>query len=285
MSQFSVLRKSYNWAKELLVQRNDGDVLKGEVKKAISLFLVLFSTWQVLYLVTLSFPTLNEYWLFAYLVVLGAAVCFFILDKQKARDLGLRKPKAWKKYVATSFVFAVFYNVYWAVAGTPIFSTGPILSTQHGIFTVPYNLLFALTVGLVEETSFRGYILRNLNRVYSSIRAIAYSSILFGLYHLSLVYAFTSTTSAFETLSYWTLFMLAAVLIGVFLGYFYVCTEKTTVGTVTYHSLSIFIESLVPFALATTLLSGHLLSTTVYVIFIPLLVVLRKKGWLTSTNR
>jgi len=259
--------------------------LKGEIKKAISLFLVLFLTWQVLYLVTLSFPTLSEYWLLAYLVVLAAAVCFFILDKQKARDLGLRKPKAWKKYVAIGFVLAVFYNVYWAVVGAPIFSTGPIWHTQHGIFTVPYNLSFALIVSLVEETSFRGYILRNLSKVYSSTKAIAYSSILFGLYHLSLVLAFTSTTSAFETFSYWTLFVLAAVLIGLFLGLFYMNTEKTTIGTITYHASSIFIESLVPFGLATSVFDGHLLSTTIYTIYIPILILLKRKGWLSNKSR
>jgi membrane protease YdiL (CAAX protease family) len=255
------------------------------MKKAVSLFLVLFLTWQVLYLVTLIFPTLNEYWLFAYLVVLAAAVCFFVLDKLKARDLGLRKPKAWKKYVAIGFVLAVFYNVYWAVVGVPIFSTGPIQFTHHGIFSVPYNLLFALIVGLVEETSFRGYILRNLSKVYSSTRAIAYSSILFGLYHLSLVLAFTSTTSAFETFSYWTLFVLTAILIGLFLGYFYMNTEKTIIGTITYHTLSIFIESLVPFALATSVFNGHLLSTTAYIIFIPTLILLKRKGWLSNSSR
>lgn len=259
--------------------------MKGEIKKAISLFLVLFLIWQVLYLVTLSFPTLSEYWLLAYLVVLAAAVCFFILDKQKARDLGLRKPKAWKKYVAIGFVLAVFYNVYWTVVGAPIFSTGPIWHTQHGIFTVPYNLSFALIVSLVEETSFRGYILRNLSKVYSSTKAIAYSSILFGLYHLSLVLAFTSTTSAFETFSYWTLFVLAAVLIGLFLGLFYMNTEKTTIGTITYHASSIFIESLVPFGLATSVFDGHLLSTTIYTIYIPILILLKRKGWLSNTSR
>jgi membrane protease YdiL (CAAX protease family) len=255
------------------------------MRKAVSLFLVLFLTWQVLYFVTLSFPTLNEYWLLAYFIALASAVCFFVLDKQKARDLGLTRPKAWKKYVAIGFVLAVFYNVYWAVVGAPVFSTGPTWSIQHGIFSVPYNLLFALIVGLVEETSFRGYILRNLSKVYSSKRAIAYSSILFGLYHLSLVYALVSTTPAFETFSYWILLVLAAILIGLFLGYLYVNTEKTTIGTITYHASSIFIESLMPFGLATSVFNGHLLSTTVYVIFIPTLILLKRKGWLSNSSR
>lgn len=253
-----------------------------EVKKAILLFLVLFLTWQILYYISLVFPTLNDYWLFAYLVVLAVAICFFILDKQKPSDLGFKKPKAWKKIIIVGFVLAVVYNLYWVVLGAPIFSLGSILAVQHGAFTIPYNALFALTVGLVEETSFRGYILRNLSKSYSNTKAIAYSSVLFGLYHLSLVLAFASTTSAFDTFSYWFLFVLAAILIGLFLGYFYVSTQKTTIGTITYHSFSIFIESLIPFSLATSQINGHLLSTTVYIIFVPILILLKRKGWLMA---
>jgi len=256
------------------------DFMRTEIRKAVSLFLILFFTWQFLYLITLCFPILSEYWLLAYLTVLVVAVCFFILDKQNAADLGLRKTRVWKEYVAVGFVLAVFYNVYWVVVGASIFSIGPIWRTQHGIFTIPYDLSLALTVSLVEETSFRGYILRNLSKVYSSTKAIVYSSILFGLYHLSLTYAFTSTTSMFETFCYWGLFVLAAILISLFLGLFYMYAEKTTIGTITYHASSIFIESLVPFGLATSIFVGHLLSTTVYAVYIPMLILLKRKRWL-----
>ncbi len=79
--------------------------------------------------------------------------------------------------------------------------------------------------------------------------------------------------------------ILARALIGLFLGYFYMNTEKTTIGTITYHASSIFIESLVPFGLATSVFNGHLLSTTVYIIFIPILTLLKRKGWLSNTSR
>lgn len=245
-----------------------------EAKKAISLFVVLFLTWQFIYFVAFVFPVLYDYWLFAYLGVLAVAICFFVLDKQKIGDLGLKKTNIWKTSIIIGFVFAVGYNIYWIVLGAPIFSVGSVRIVSHGIVTVPYNLLFALTVGLLEELTFRGYILRNLSKTYSNTKAIAYSSILFGFYHLSVISAFASTTSGFDTFTYWTLFVLAAVLIGVFLGYFYIYTEKTTVGPITYHSLSIFIESLIPFTLATSQLSGHLFSTTVYILFIPILILL-----------
>ena len=250
------------------------------------LFLVLFLTWQALHFFGLEFPTLYDYWLFAYLAVLAVAFCFLVLDKQKAANLGFKKPKAWKKCAIIGFVLAVAYILYLYGLGSFIFSTGPIQVVQHGILSLPYNVLFALTVGLVEETSFRGYILRNLGKVYSDRKAIAYSSILFGLYHLSLILALYSTTSALETFAYWTLVVVAAFVIGLFLGYFYMKTERTIIGTWTYHSSSIFLESIVPYGLATSWLSAHLFSTTAYiVILLPLLMLLKGKGWLVDTRK
>lgn len=158
-----------------------------------------------------NFPILSRYWLFSYLIVFTVAVCFFILDKQRINDLGLRRTKAWKRYIIIGFILAAFYNIYWIVVGLPIFSIGPMWHAQYGFFTVPYNFSLALIIGFVEETSFRGYILRNFSKIYSSRRAIIYSSILFGLYHLSLVYIFISPTSMLETIGYWSLFVLAAI--------------------------------------------------------------------------
>jgi len=250
--------------------------MKDEVKKAFLLFLVLFLTWQGIYLIASAYPILYDYWLLAYLGISAAAICFFALDKQKIGELGLWKPKEWRKGAIIGLVFAVAYNIYWVILGTPIFSLGPVRIVSHGVLSIPYNLLFALTVGVVEETSFRGYILRNLCKAYSNIKAVAISSILFGLYHLSLISTFTSTTSGFDTFTYWALVVLAAMLIGVFLGSFYIYNMQTTIGPIVYHSLSIFIESLVPYTLATSQLTAHLFSTTVYILFIPVLILLLK---------
>ena len=247
------------------------------VKKAVLLFLVVFVTWQAIYVVALVFPALYDYWLISYLMVLAVIVGFFALDKQRISDLGLKKNNFWKLSIILGVMFAVIYNVYWILVGTPILSATPVRIVSHGIFSIPYNIAFAITVGIVEETTFRGYILRNFSNTYSNTKAIAYSSVLFGLYHLSLVSAMTSTTSALDTFSYWILFVLAAVLIGVFLGYFYVYTAKSTIGPITYHSMSIYIESLIPFTIATSAIIGHLFTTTVYILFIPLLILILKK--------
>jgi len=247
------------------------------VKKAILLFLVVFVTWQAIYAVALVLPALYNYWLISYLIVLVVIIVFFALDKQRINDLGLKKDSFWKISIILGITFAVIYNVYWVLVGTPILSAVPVRIISHGIFSIPYNILFAITVGVVEETTFRGYILRNFSNAYSNVKAIAYSSVLFGLYHLSLILALTSTTSALDTISYWILFVLAAVLAGAFLGYFYLRTSKSTIGPITYHTLSVYIESLIPFTIATSAIIGHLFSTTIYVLFIPLLVLIFRK--------
>jgi len=254
-------------------------------RKAISLCLVLFITWQGLYFIDVVINGLD--WLLAYLAVLAVAICYYILDKQKASDLGLSRPRLWRRYIIVGFMFAVGYVLYWAVLGALIFSTGPTYVIQHGIFSIPYNALHALIIGLVEETSFRGYILRNLRKVLPSTKAITYSSILFGLYHLSLVYIPVQllTMSLIWTSAYWILFMLAAFVTGLFLGYFYICAEQTTIGCVTYHSSSIFLEGLVPYGLAIPLFYSHLFSTSFYIVIFPLLILLKKGGWLWISGK
>jgi membrane protease YdiL (CAAX protease family) len=250
------------------------------VRKAIFLFLVLFITWQVLYYIDLMINGLD--WLLAYLVVLAVAICFYLLDKQKASDLGLMRPRLWRRYVIIAFIFAVVYVLYWAVLGARIFSTGPTTIIQHGPFTIPYTALETLVVGLVEETDFRGYILRNLKKVYSSTKAIAYSSLLNGLYYISLVYMFGM--SLVDIFTYWTIFVPVAFVAGLFLGHFYVNAEQTTIGCITYHSFSMFLQTLVPYGLAIPFFYSHLFNESVYIVIFPLLVLLTRRGWLGASG-
>ena len=172
------------------------------VKKALLLFIVVFVSWQAIYAIALEVPALYNYWLISYVAVLAVIVVFFAFDKQKISDLGLKRNNFWKLSIALGVIFAVIYNVYWALAGRPILGAFPVRFVSHGLFSIPYNILFAVTVGVVEETTFRGYILRNFGNVYSNAKAIAYSSVLFGLYNLSLVSALTSTTPALDTFTY-----------------------------------------------------------------------------------
>jgi membrane protease YdiL (CAAX protease family) len=135
-----------------------------ETRKAILLFVVLFVTWQVLY--PLGLDTL-----LGYVIVLAVLAGFLVLDKQNPSKVGLRRPSGWRRYVSIGCVFAAIFVLYLFVLGSILYSnTSPslsrplIFSVGFGVLSIPYVLVLALTIALVEETSFRGYILRNLRR-------------------------------------------------------------------------------------------------------------------------
>jgi hypothetical protein len=71
---------------------------------------------------------------------------------------------------------------------------------------------------------------------------------------------------------------------GVFLGYFYLNTGQTIVGTVAFHSSNIFIQSFVPYPLAFSFTEGHLLSTIPIILLIPLLFLLKRTRWLGKSR-
>jgi len=253
--------------------------LNAELRKVISFFFVVFLTWQVLYVFDQVINRID--WLLAYSIVLVVITCFFILDKQKMSDLGLRKPVLWKRYIVIGFIFAILVILFWFL-GLLLLPATVHEIFQYGILSIPYNALFALVVGLVEETSFRGYILRNLRKVCSNTKATAYSAILFGLYHVSIVLILLSQTPAPNPLTYWSNYVLFTFVVGLFLGYFCVNSEGTIIGTITHHSSHIFLSSFIPFELATSFTIGHLVNTSVYAIVFMLLVIIKERGWLRS---
>jgi len=253
--------------------------LKPELRKVILFFFVVFLTWQVLYVCDRLVNGID--WLFAYSIVLIVITCFFILDKQRIGDLGLKKPLLWKRYVIIGFGFAVLIIVVWFGISLPLpFTAHEIF--RHGILSIPYNALFASVVGLVEETSFRGYILRNLRKVCSDTKAIMYSAFLFGLYHVSIVLILLSATPAPNPFTYWSSYVLFTFVVGLFLGYFCVNSGGAIIGTVTNHSSHIFLSSLIPYELATSFTIGHLVNTGVYTIVLMLLLIVKEKGWLSN---
>jgi len=254
--------------------------LKIEVRKALLLFLILFFTWQILYVASWSLGGLD--WLLAYSILLAVAVCFFVIDKQKLTDLGFRNPLLLKRYVVIGFMSAVAIVIYWAVLGPLILPTEPRKIFQNGAFTIVYNAVFALVIGLVEEASFRGYILRNFHKTYSETKAIIYSSFLFGLYHISFPWIYLSTTPPSQTFTYWSSYILFTFVVGLFLSYFYLSATQTTVGTIAHHSSHIFLSGFVPYALATSFTIGYLLNTVAYTAIFLFLILLKRKGWLTN---
>ncbi len=239
-----------------------------EIRKAILLFVVLFVTWQVLY--PLGLDTLV-----AYAIVLVVVAGFLALDKQSLAKVGLRRLSSWKGYVGFGCVLAAIF---------PSLSRPEIYSVGAGVLSVPYVLVLALTIGLVEETSFRGYILRNLRGSSSERKAVLYSAVLFGLYHISFFYIYTTALPPSQSFTYWSSFILYTFVGGVFLGYFYLNTRQTIIGTLAYHTSSIFIQSFVPYSLAFSFTEGHLLSTVPVILFIPLLFLLKRTQWLGKSH-
>ena len=250
-----------------------------ELRKVILFFSVVFSTWQVLYIIDWFLNGID--WLLAYLIVLVVVACFFLLDKQRLSDLGLTKPLFWKRYVLIGFVFAVLVIFFWFGIGLSLpFAVHEVF--RMGIWSIPYNALFALVVGLVEETAFRGYVLRNLRKIHSDVKAIVYSAILFGLYHVSIVLILMSETPAPNPFTYWSSYVLFTFVVGLFLGYFCLNSEGTVIGAVAHHSSHIFLSSLIPYELATSFTIGHLVNTGVYAIVLMLLILVKEKGWLRN---
>jgi len=250
--------------------------LTAELRKVILFFLVVFSTWQILYIIDWFLNGID--WLFAYSIVLAVVTCFFLLDKQGTSDLGLKKPLLWKRYMMIGFDFAALVILIWFCISLPLPFTVHEIS-RYGILSIVYNAVFALVVGLVEETSFRGYILGNLRKVCSDTKAIIYSALLFGLYHVSIVLILLAATPAPNPFTYWSSYVLFTFIVGLFLGYFCLHSQGTTVGTVTHHSSHIFLSSLIPYELATSFTIGHLINTGVYAIVLMLLILVKEKGW------
>ena len=254
--------------------------MKIETGKSLLLFLILFVAWQLLYF--LGFDELLNY-----TIVLLVAIGFFALDKQTLASLGLRRSAHWGRYVnigvvlGTGFV-ACLSALGWAThRNDPIDLTRPYISILNlGLFSVPYVAVLALFIGLVEESSFRGYILRNLLATSTPRRALFYSAVLFMLYHVSFFFLYNSPFPASETFTYWSSFLLYAFVVGIVIGYFYMNAKQTITGTVAFHSSIIFVESFLPYEGTLQFAEGHLEVTVVILLFLPLLVLLKRAGWL-----
>ena len=255
-------------------------LLRAELRKVISFFLVVFLTWQVLYVINWVLNGID--WLLAYSVVLLVITCFFILDRQRMDDLGLKMTSFWKRYVLIGFAFAGFVILVWLDISLILLPTTVHEIFNRGLLSIPYNVLFAFVVAFVEETSFRGYILGNLRKVCSDTKAMIYSAILFGLYHVSIVLILLSATPAPNPVTYWGSYLLFTFVIGLFLGYLCVNSGGTIIGTIAHHSSHILLSSFIPFELAASFTIGHLMSTLVYIIAFLLLMLVKQKGWLKS---
>jgi len=245
--------------------------LREELVKPVLLFLLLFSTWQVLY-VAESLLGLDH--AVAYLMVLGSATCFFILDHQKMSDLGLRRSPGWQAEVQAGFILAVALVLLKDAAALATSADPPAI--LKGILDFSRVAALALTAGAVEEISFRGYILRKLAASNATAGAILLSSTLFAFYNLPIP-RITETIALAPALTFssWLTFALQSFVLGMAQSIFYTKTNGRTVGPWTLNSASVFLSLLVSFRLppAQANLIG---AAATAVVLIPLLRIKRE---------
>jgi membrane protease YdiL (CAAX protease family) len=97
-------------------------------------------------------------------------------------------------------------------------------------------LLLAFVPGIWEELAFRGVILTNLQRHYSTRKAIGISSILFGLFHLS---NFWGSNDAAAVLAG----VVAATLLGIGWGYIVVGTNSIFPAMLLHYMVDVLLDA------------------------------------------
>lgn len=221
-----------------------------EVRDSLLLFLSLVGLLQVFWLVSTKFDLFMNYYPLGFLVHVlvylaeFALLYFYVktLRKSSLHQLGFKKVNEWKSYVIVGFALAIFHNV------TAFIISTTFIGLRYGYLLpfyvyIPTYFAFAWIMSISEEGIFRGCILGQLSRKYSSTMSIAVSSTLFGLYHIyyvPLIFSRQPTEILFQA-SY----ALHSFTAGLFLAYFYYKTDGNLLGPLTYHFSSIFFN--VPF--------------------------------------
>lgn len=203
---------------------------------SVLLFLIAFALWQVYDLIMLyiSPPIMLIYLLFLAIpaISLGIFFLFTKLAKSTLGKQGYKKPTILKtsKCLLLSVIFILIYVLIYLFPG---FSTSFFI---RGISTHPISIInriaSAILFSLAAEFIFRGYIFRNLIRNHGFFTSLYASSILFGLYQISLkdvigaslnqlvIHAFTRVLPSFAA--------------GLFLGFFFYKIGWSLLGPVTF---------------------------------------------------
>ena len=204
---------------------------------SVLLFLIAFALWQIYdyILLYISPPILLIYLLFLAIPAISLAifVLFTKLTKSTLGKQGYKKPTILKtsKCLLLSVVFILIYLFIYLFPGI---STGSFhfigISTDPILFT--HRIASAILISLATESIFRGYIFRNLVRNQGFFTSLYASSILFGLYQISIrdltgitfegmvIYIFTRILPAFAA--------------GLFLGFFFYKTGWSLLGPATF---------------------------------------------------
>lgn len=200
---------------------------------SVLLFLIAFTLWQVYDLIMLyiSPPITVIYLLF--LAVPTISLAMFLLFTKLARSTpekqGYKKPTTLEtsKCLLLSAVFSLIYIFVYLFPGFPTRSFN-YSGISTSIILVVHRIASAILISFAAESIFRGYVFRNFLRKYGFFTSLYVSSILFGLYQVSMkdvigatveritIYAFTNVLPSFAA--------------GLFLGFFFYKTGWSLLG-------------------------------------------------------
>ena len=204
---------------------------------SLTLFIISFALWVVydLVIVYIRPQTTSIYLLF--LAIPATSLMIFILftrlTNSTLRRQGYRKPTTTKtaKCLLLSVIFNVIYILVYLFPGL---SRGSLnykgISTDPLVFS--HRIASAILTSLATESIFRGYIFRNLVRNHGLFTSIYASSILFGLYQIS-IRDITGITLQ-NLIIYVLTRILPAFAAGLFLCFFFYKTGWSILGPATF---------------------------------------------------
>ena len=204
---------------------------------SVLLFIIAFALWQVYDLIMLYISPPIGFIYLLFLAIPAISLAIFVLFTKLAKSTlgkqGYKKPTTLKtsKCLLLSVIFILIYVFIYLFPGL---STGNLF--YGGISTDPiliiHRIASAILFSLAVESIFRGYIFRNLLRNHGFFTSLYASSILFGLYQISLkdvigasldriaIYAFTNILPSFAA--------------GLFLGFFFYKIGWSLLGPATF---------------------------------------------------
>ena len=215
------------------------------------LFFIVFGLWQAYYLVLISFPisTWHNYLFYAVIsgACLGTFAIFVKLERSSFKEHGYKQPIKTEKCVVLSLFFVAFYIFVTLTPGfMGRFESPPFSRT---VFYFTFSILDAvLLTGLTTESIFRGYIFKNLTKNHGFFTALYASSLMFGLYQVSIYNLLQMSMDRITTYIFTDI--LPALAAGLFLGFFFYKTNWSLLGPIIFR-VGIFLYLSFPPIMAT----------------------------------
>lgn len=237
------------------------------------LFFCVFGTQQMMHV--LVYVCLPPEWLqsFIYLVIqtayLGAVLLLIKQENSDFQGHGFWLPENLGKHISIGVLLALAHFF------ITVFLPGSFVGFEllPPVPQISLKFMEVFLTSLASESVFRGYIQRNLTRVYKFLPALCISSFMFSLHGLPLLslpsfdltFLFTDAVSLFIT--------------GIFLGLFFQKT-MTLVYPVTFYGVLLLTHRLTPLKAITTEYTALFFDVIAYAFLILLVYILVRKKFL-----